>query len=150
MLSVCSQSNFSTVTVSTKPVIIDWSKTGYLIQMVVKGKESRRQRRGKVVVLVGKDMQLEQNPMAFKVLTFFLMPRWTSILHQDSFGGKRNNLPISESCGLKLVGSIFATKREKTMNYTQSTNWIVQIEFKSIWQLRCYHKRRSIFGMTVK
>lgn len=94
-------------------MIIDWSKTGYLIQTVVKGKESRRQRTGKVVVLVRRDMQLEQNPMAFKVLTFFLMPRRPAILHQDSFGGKHNNLPINESCGLKLVGSIFAMKREK-------------------------------------
>lgn len=39
-------------------MIIDGSKTGDLIQMVVKGKESSRQRKGKV----GRNMQLVQHP----------------------------------------------------------------------------------------
>ena len=48
-------------------MIIDWSKTGYLIQTVAKGKESNRQREGQV----GRDRQLEQNPSGIQGDFFF-------------------------------------------------------------------------------
>lgn len=57
--------------------------------------------------------------MVVKVIFLFLMPRKTSIIHQDSSGEKNNNVPINRSFGLKLVGIVFASKRG-TMNYPQS------------------------------